>query len=321
MKKFWYALLVGAMMVGVGSNAYSCNETTGLGCNGTTVQVPDVNTDKTSATAENGQFQTQELGVINLGMNGGASNLFQNQAGTGSSSAKFGSAASENQFQGENTSQTLANQVATHNFDSTVVTSGGSVVPSGPGNAFHGEYQTADMSITTLSNAAGTASFSGSQMLIDQCVVAGAKNGTAGAGAANDSHTSYTLANNGPTSNIYQAGRQDSMFTTGAGIGVDRTGGGAANLQASQVGGTAALNNGAGTAMLGGGAATGQVVATNGATKNGFAGSVGEQSQTHAYAQDAGLGTNQSQWSSGSVSTFNSIDSGKIKSGYGVPGF
>lgn len=318
MKKFFVALIVGAMMFGVGT-AYSCHPETGIGCNDTTVLVPSINTDGTGANAQNGQFQTQPLTVTNLGMNGGSSNLLQNQAGTGSSSALLGSSASESQLQGQNTSETLANAVATHNFDSTTLTSGGSVVPSGPGSAFHGEYQTVDMSITTLSNAAGTGSLSGSEMLVDQCVVAGATNGTAGAGAANESHSSYDLANVGPTSSITQAGNQDSSFITGAGVGIDKTGAAGANLQASQIGGTAAVNDGAGTSMLGGGSAEGSVVAENGSTRGAFGGSVGGQNQTHTYTQLSGVGA-QTQWATGTVTTVNTIDSGTLKPGYGIPG-
>lgn len=318
MKKILYALLVGAMVVAGANYAAACHPETGIGCNDTIVQVPRINTDGTAAEASNGQWQTQGVTAVNLGMNGGITAMNQAQEGTGFSKAQLGSGASENQFQGQNISQTLANPVATHNYDSTTITGGNSAVPAGPGRAFHGEFQTVDAGIGTLSNNAGTASLAGAVMKVDQCVVAGGTKGTnAAAGAANLTHSDYMLSNVGPTSAIYQAGSQDSSFLTGAA----QTGGGgaAANLQATQMGGTGAVNNAVGSAMAGGGYATGQVKAENGATRGDVAGSVGGQQQIHSYAQASG-GANQSQWANGTVATYNTINSGNLPSGFTVPG-
>ena len=316
MKKNLSILTMGIMFFSVGT-VYAC---TGIGCGNTTVQVPSIETSSTGAKAINTQFENQGLTPLSQSLLGGNSNLFQHQTGNGLTKALVGSSAFESQNQGQNILDSIVTPVATHNFDSTTYTSGLSSVPKGKGNAFHAENQDVNMNINTTSNNAGTNSLAGSNMLVDQCVVVGAKNGLAGAGAANDSHSSYDLVNNGPNSTISQVGNQNSSFISGATVGKNldaTTGAAGANLEAVQAGQTIAINNGAGTEMFGKGLATESIVANIGHTAKGSAGVIGGQNQTHSYEQNAGVGTNQSQWATGKVQTVGNVDVGTILVGYG----
>jgi len=286
MKKIFSAIAIAAMVMGAG-----------------TVMADSF----TAGIAGNYQKQTQDLAGVNLGANGGVSVIEQNQMGVGGSAALPGSYGAEGQIQGENTNVTLSNGYATHNYDSTATTFGGSTAFAGVGA--HGEMQYVAGGIMTLGDANGTASVSGSAVSIDQAVAGGGLGfAVGGAGAYVDYHSDYTYTNAGPTSVINQTGSQDAVFLSGAGGGLN--GGGYATLKADQVGGTAAMNDGNGTAMVGGGAAAGQVTTENAAV-NGTAGTVGAQTQTHSYSQFSSNGA-QTQWASGTVSTGNAVADGVV---------
>jgi hypothetical protein len=66
-------------------------------------------------------------------------------------------------------------------------------------------------------------------------------------------------------------------------------------MTATQVGGTAASNDGNGTYMTGSGAASGSIYATDATTCGATAGSVGGQGQSHSYVQTADNGAGQTQ--------------------------
>ncbi len=290
MKKVLSALVISAMIFGAGS----------------------VMADSfTAGAAGNTQTQVQDFNAVNLGPMGGVSTISQDQAGLGGSVSDGMSAAGEGQIQGENTNLFLSNGSATHVYNSTAVTEGASLTAGG-GIGAHVETQTVDGGIATVGDANGTASVSGSAMGIGQGVAAGGA-GLAGAesGAVAGYGSAYEYNNVGMTSNISQTGSQESVMATGAG---GANGGGIAGLEATQVGGTAALNNGAGTSMGGAGLATGSITTVNGvATGPGgvaVAGSLGAQGQVHSYTQASNSGAGQTQFASGTVMTGNAVVDG-----------
>jgi len=265
----------------------------------------------TAGAAGNTQTQVQDMSAFNMGPMGGISTVSQDQGGLGGSVSDGMSAAAEGQLQGENTSLFLSNGSATHVYNSTAVTEGGSLTAGG-GIGAHVEAQTVDGGIATVGDANGTGSISGSAMQINQGVAAGGI-GMAGAesGAVADYNSAYEYNNVGMTSNIQQTGSQSSLMATGAG---GANGGGIAGLEATQVGGTAAVNNGSGTSMSGAGLATGSIGTVNGvATAPGgvaVAGSIGAQGQVHSYTQASNSGAGQTQFATGTVMTGNAVVDG-----------
>jgi len=264
----------------------------------------------TAGTAFNEQGQIQDLGAVNFGANGAISYVNQEQAGIGGSAALPGSAAAEGQIQGENTTVTGTNGFATHSYNTTAVTEGGSIA-IGPGLAGHAETQSVVGGIATLGDGAGTASVSGSAMQINQGTIAGGVGFAGGeAGAYANYNSAYTYTNAGTNSVINQSGEQHSVMVTGAG-GANAAG--AATLTATQFGGTAAINDGNGTAMAGGGAAYGEIKTANGVVSapggTAAAGSVGVQNQVHSYEQYSTNGA-QTQWATGTVATGNAVFDG-----------
>jgi len=266
----------------------------------------------TVGVAGNIQDQSQVMGGVDLGANGGISGINQTQAGIGGSAAMAGSAGAEGQVQGENTTVSATNGFATHSYNSTAVTFGGSAAVNG-GVGAQVEAQSVDGGIATVGDGLGTGSISGSAMQIDQGAAAGGLGFAGGAsGAVADYNSDYTYTNTGATSSISQAGSQNAIMATGAG---GTNGGGIAGLEATQVGGTAATNNGVGTSMAGAGASAGSIETANatatGAGGTAAAGSIGQQTQTHSYTQSASNGA-QSQWAAGSVMTGNAVLDGSV---------
>jgi len=266
----------------------------------------------TAGTAGNIQEQVQSIGAVDLGANGGLSGLEQTQGGLGGSAALPGSAGAEGQMQGENTTITGTNGFATHSYDSTVVSEGGSITLGGA--AVHAEGQNLSAGIATEGDGNGTASISGSAMQIDQGVIAGSTGlSAAEAGVGANFNSEYEYTNTGTNSQIVQTGEQHSIMATG--VGTVGNAGAGAGLEAVQIGGTAAGNDGNGTSMGGAGAAAGSITTGNeviaGPGSAAAAGSIGVQSQTHSYEQTASNGA-QSQWASGTVSTGNAVADGVV---------
>jgi len=264
----------------------------------------------TVGVAGNYQEQGQAIGGVDLGGMGGISGMTQDQAGFGASASSPMSVAAEGQIQGENTNITAGNGYGFHSYNSTAVTEGGSSTVGG-GVGVHFEAQQVEGGIATVGNGVGTGSVSGSAVSVDQAVGAGGLGFAGGESAAFvDYNSSYEYNNTGVGAHITQTGAQEATFLTGAG-GVN--GGGLATLNAQQVGGTAAANDGNGTSMAGSGAAEGSVKTVNGViTQPGGtagAGSLGYQTQTHSYTQASTNGY-QSQWASGTVSTGNAVADG-----------
>jgi hypothetical protein len=265
----------------------------------------------TAGSAFNEQGQIQDLGGVDLGSSGGITYISQEQAGIGGSIANSGSAAAEGQIQGENTGVTLTNSYATHSYDATAMTEGGSVV-FGSGAAGHVEMQDVTGGIATVGNGIGTASVSGSTMDINQgTLTASAGIAAADAGAYADYNSSYEYLNAGTSSSIYQTGEQHSTMATVSGSSGNA--GSAAILNANQTGGTAAYNSSDGTTMAGGGAAYGEIKTVNGLVTSpgsaAVAGSAGVQGQAHSYEQYSSNGA-QTQWASGTVVTGNAVSDG-----------
>jgi len=288
MKKILSAIVIGAMIMGSG------------------VAMAD---SFTAGGAMNYQEQAQTLGGVNYGAFGGTSVIAQDQAGLGASAAIPGSFGAEGQIQGESTKVTLSNGFATHNYDSTAITQGSS--GTSLGLAGHYEMQSVDGGIATLGDANGTNSISGSAMDINQNVGSAAL-GMSGAesGAFADYHSDYKYTNAGSTSTIVQTGSQDSIMVSGSGS--EFAGASYASLEATQVGGTVATNDGNGTSMSGAGLAAGSITTKNDTAGLAVAGSAGVQTQTHSYVQTADNGAGQTQFAAGTVSTGNAVFDGTM---------
>jgi hypothetical protein len=288
MKKVLSAIVIGAMVFGAGS----------------------VMADSfTAGTAGNIQTQVQNLGGANYGANGGISVINQDQAGLGGSAAMIGSYGAEGQIQGENTNVSLDNGFANHNYNATAVTEGSSATLGGV--AGHYELQNVDGGIATVGDANGTNSISGSAMDINQNVGSAALGYSgAEAGAFADYHSDYKYSNVGANSTIVQTGSQDAVMVSGSGS--EYAGASYATLEASQVGATAATNDGNGTSMSGVGSATGTITTKNDAVGYAGAGSAGVQGQTHSYSQVADNGAGQTQFATGTVSTGNAVVDGTV---------
>ena len=285
MKKVLSVLAISAMIMGTTSAVMADSFTVGV--------------------AGNYQKQVQDLNGSSFGANGAVSDISQNQIGGGASASDAMSVAGEAQIQSETTDVTGSNGFATHTYDVTAVTTGGSATAGG-GIGAHVEYQNVNGGIATIGDGTGTGSISGSAMKVQQGVAAGGIGNAIGGSAALVDYTSkYQYDNVGTNSVITQTGTQKAVLGTGAG-GVN--GGGMAGLQATQIGGTGAANDGNGTNMAGAGAAVGTITTANTAGGSaGVAGSEGVQGQSHTYSQFSTNGA-QTQYATGTVYTGNAVN-------------
>jgi hypothetical protein len=298
MKKLISTIVVAGMVMGAGSAfAWTWSSTT-------------------ASESFNQQAQTQNLTGVNGGANGMISVTTQDQKGNGWSNSRWSSSAWEGQAQGELTKITFGNGYATHSYNQGVITYGNSDVDNRSG-AGHFESQSLDSGIATVGDGNGQFSVSG-------MATVGAANSNAGGGAWHGSgeansgtiaqyENGYTYKNIGATSGIIQSGYQAGLYTTNNSIdyGGSIAGAGASSrVDAQQVGGTVALNNGNGTYMAGAGAAEGSVKVSASANVLGSgdadATASAEQFQQHSYTQAAfNPTTGQSQWAAGTVGTYN----------------
>jgi len=307
MKKIISLTAIGMMMFGAGNALAYC----GGWCSGQT------NSMFTESESSNFQEQTQNINGVDFGSQGALSVVSQDQNGYGNSYSSFGSSAWEGQVQGENTNIILTNGSATHSYDQTVVTYGGSSTNDW-GYSNHNESQSLDSGIFTVGDGNGQFSISGQATVGD----AYSSSSSYGLNSSSNSGTfalynnSYEYKNIDTNSGIVQSGFQAGRYETNT--SVDNSGywwnlGGNANasVDAQQVGGTAALNNGNGTYMAGGGVAEGSVNVSahsydgswyyNG---NVDSSASAEQVQQHTYNQTSTNGS-QSQWATGTVGTYN----------------
>jgi hypothetical protein len=279
----------------------------------------------TASWSENQQVQTQNLTGVNGGANGMISVTTQDQKGDGLSNSLRGSSAMEGQAQGEITKITFGNGYATHSYNQNVITYGNTDVDGGRSVAGHFESQSLDSGIATVGDGAGTFSISGMATVGSANSNAGGGtfaggNGEANSGTIAQYENGYTYKNIGATSGIVQSGYQSGLYETsnnseyeGAIAGADAS----SRVNAQQVGGTVALNNGNGTYMAGVGAAKGSVKVSASANINintwtgggdTDAAASAEQVQQHSYTQTAfNPTTGQSQWAAGTVGTYNNV--------------
>jgi hypothetical protein len=299
MKKLTSTIVVAGMVMGAGS-AFAWTSS-----------------DWSASEAFNQQAQTQNLTGVNGGANGMITVTTQDQKGDGYSNSWWGSEAFEGQAQGELTKITISNGFATHDYNQGVVTYGNSNVDDF-GYADHSEAQALDSGIVTVGDGNGTFSISG------MATVGAASSdvysydywGTSEANAGTEAmyNNSYEYKNIGATSGIVQTGFQAGHYTTDVHAGDSQytwwNGSEAsAQVNAQQVGGTAALNDGNGTYMAGVGAAEGSVKVTASASDGSwyYSGDAtgdasAEQMQQHSYIQVSNNpATGQSQLAGGTV--------------------
>jgi hypothetical protein len=225
----------------------------------------------------------------------------------------------EGHAQGELTKITFGNGYATHSYNQGVITYGNTDV-DGSSGAAHFESQSLDSGIATVGDGNGQFSISGMATVgaanSRAGGFAGYGSGEANAGTIAQYENGYTYKNIGATSGIVQSGYQAGLYETSNNSeygGFIAGAGASSQVDAQQVGGTAALNNGNGTYMAGAGAAEGSVKVTASADAGAFYGGAdahsyasGEQVQQHSYTQAAfNPTTGQSQWAAGTVGTYN----------------
>jgi hypothetical protein len=301
MKKLISTIVVAGMVMGAGS-AFAWTWSSG-----------------TASEAFNQQAQTQNLTGVNGGANGMISVTTQDQKGDGWSTSRWGSSAMEGQAQGELTKITFGNGYATHSYNQGVITYGNSDVDDWSG-AGHFESQSLDSGIATVGDGNGHFSISGMATVGSANSDAGGGtwygSGEANSGTIAHYENGYTYKNIGATSGIVQSGYQSGLYTTNNSSeygGFIAGAGASSQVNAQQVGGTAALNNGNGTYMAGVGAAEGSVKDTASADAGAWYGggdasanASAEQVQQHSYTQAAfNPATGQSQWAAGTVGTYN----------------
>jgi hypothetical protein len=274
----------------------------------------------TASWAENQQAQTQDLTSVDGGANGMISVTTQDQKGDGYSDSWFGSEAWEGQAQGELTKITFSNGFATHSYNQGVMTYGNSNV-DGFGYADHFESQSLDSGIANIGDGNGQFSISGMATVGSANSEAYSQDiwssSSANAGTEAMYENSYEYKNIGATSGIVQTGFQAGHYTTDVHSGNSQYNWwigseASAQVNAQQVGGTVATNDGNGTYMAGAGAAEGSVKVTASAydgswyyTGDASANASAEQVQEHSYVQAADNGAGQSQWAVGTVGTYN----------------
>jgi hypothetical protein len=279
----------------------------------------ELNNNYTWSESFNQQFQTQDFINVDGGSNGMISMTTQDQTGNGWSNSVDGSGAWEGQEQGELIKINFDNGYTEHNYNQGGLTYGKTDIEDWS-KADHFEMQSINSGIGTLGDGHGRFSISGMSV----SVIANVKTNSlehngyseTNAGTISGYENGYSYNNNGITSNIVQNGFQSGQYTTDVYIKtVDGYGNyiNNASINAQQVGGTVAHNNGNGTSMSGVGIAEGSVSVsskTSGCGACNIHSNIvdvsAEQVQQHSYSQNSfNHSTGQTQWANGTVGTYN----------------